>query len=247
MPRVKIDSIYLQYEISGYGPPVVFINGLTMDLNGWLLQVEPFSRKYRILRYDCRGQGGSDKPDTEYSQEMHAEDLRGLMEKLEIPRAHIIGLSNGGHSVKLGSRQPQGKTAPAKNVSVGTQADAVKFGEAVILAIPFSAVKETVDAIGPNAFKGKTLIDATNVFPQPPGWGASTSGAEETAKLVPGAKVVKAFNTAFANTMSTGKVGSSKLLGLVAADDAAARKTVLRLAADIGFDPVDAGPLNSAR
>ena len=158
-----------------------------------------------------------------------------------------IGLSNGGHSVKLGSRQPQGKTAPAKNVSVGTQADAVKFGEAVILAVPFSAVKETVDAIGPNAFKGKTLIDATNVFPQPPGWGASTSGAEETAKLVPGAKVVKAFNTAFANTMSTGKVGSSKLLGLVAADDAAARKTVLRLAADLGFDPVDAGPLSSAR
>ncbi len=96
MPRAKVDSIELQYEVSGYGPPVVFINGLTMDLNGWLLQVEPFSRRYRMLRYDCRGQGGSDKPDTDYSQEMHAEDLRGLMEKLEIPRAHIIGLSNGG-------------------------------------------------------------------------------------------------------------------------------------------------------
>ncbi|MEW6145889.1 MAG: alpha/beta fold hydrolase [Thermodesulfobacteriota bacterium] len=96
MPRVNIDSIELQYEISGYGPPVVFINGLTMDLNGWLLQVEPFSRKYRMLRYDCRGQGGSDKPETEYSQELHADDLRMLMEKLDIPKAHIIGLSNGG-------------------------------------------------------------------------------------------------------------------------------------------------------
>ena len=96
MPRVRIDSIELQYEISGSGPPVVFINGLTMDLNGWLLQVEPFGRNYRMVRYDCRGQGGSDRPDMEYSQEMHAEDLSLLLEKLEIPRAHIIGLSNGG-------------------------------------------------------------------------------------------------------------------------------------------------------
>jgi 3-oxoadipate enol-lactonase len=96
MPRVNIDSIELQYEISGYGPPVVFINGLTMDMNGWLPQVEPFSRKYRILRYDCRGQGGSGKPDGEYSQEQHADDLDGLMDELDIPKAHIIGLSNGG-------------------------------------------------------------------------------------------------------------------------------------------------------
>lgn len=96
MPRVKINSIELHYEISGYGPPVVFINGLTMDVNGWLLQVEPFGRKYRVLRYDCRGQGASDKPDGEYSQELHAEDLKNLLDKLEIPRAHLIGLSNGG-------------------------------------------------------------------------------------------------------------------------------------------------------
>jgi len=96
MPRVKIDSIEIQYEISGYGPPVVFINGLTMDLNGWLLQVDAFSKKYRMVRYDCRGQGDSDKPDSEYTQELHADDLAGLLEKLEIPRAHLVGLSNGG-------------------------------------------------------------------------------------------------------------------------------------------------------
>lgn len=96
MPRVKIDSIEIQYEISGYGPPVVFINGLTMDLNGWLLQIDAFSKKYRMVRYDCRGQGDSDKPDSEYTQELHADDLAGLLEKLEIPKAHLVGLSNGG-------------------------------------------------------------------------------------------------------------------------------------------------------
>lgn len=171
----------------------------------------------------------------------------GILGTGDVATNLAAGLTKGGHAVKLGSRHPAGKTAPAENVSIGSQADAVKFGDAVILAVPFSAVEDTVNAIGADAFEGKTLIDATNVFPQPPGWGASTSGAEEIAKLVPGAKLVKAFNTAFAGTMSSGRVGSSKLVGLVAADDTEARKTVLRLAADLGFDAVDAGPLNSAR
>ena len=96
MPRVKIDSIKIEYEISGSGPPVVFINGLTMDLNGWLLQVDAISTQYRMVRYDCRGQGDSDKPDEEYTQELHADDLAGLLKQLEIPRAHLVGLSNGG-------------------------------------------------------------------------------------------------------------------------------------------------------
>lgn len=96
MPRVKINSIHLYYEITGSGLPVVFLNGLTMDVNGWLLQLEAFGRKYRVLRYDCRDQGHSDKPDVEYSQEDHALDLKKLLDKLEIPRAHLIGLSNGG-------------------------------------------------------------------------------------------------------------------------------------------------------
>jgi 3-oxoadipate enol-lactonase len=96
MPRVKINSIHLYYEITGSGLPVVFLNGLTMDVNGWLFQVEPFSRRYRVLRYDCRDQGQSDKPDVEYSQEDHALDLKHILDKLEIPKAHLIGLSNGG-------------------------------------------------------------------------------------------------------------------------------------------------------
>ena len=157
-----------------------------------------------------------------------------------------VGLSKGGHAVKLGSRSPAGKKAPAK-VSLGTQAEATQFGEVLILAVPFSAVPETVAALGPKTFKGKVLVDATNVFPPPAGWGSSTSGAEEIAKLVPGAQVVKAFNTAFAKWMSSGRIGSSKILALVAGDDAAAKKVGLRLAADIGFDAVDAGPLRSAR
>jgi 3-oxoadipate enol-lactonase len=96
MPRIKINDIDLNYELDGNGPTVVFINGLTMDVNGWYFQALGFKGSHGVLRYDCRGQGQSDKPDMDYSQEMHADDLKNLMDKLDIQKAHIIGLSNGG-------------------------------------------------------------------------------------------------------------------------------------------------------
>ncbi len=96
MPRVKINNINLNYVTEGKGPVVIFINGLTMDVNGWYLQVLSFSERYKVLRYDCRGQGQSDKPDMDYSQEMHADDLNNLMYRLDIKKSHIIGISNGG-------------------------------------------------------------------------------------------------------------------------------------------------------
>jgi 3-oxoadipate enol-lactonase len=70
MPKIKINDISLNYELDGSGPAIVFINGLTMDVNGWFLQVRSFSERNAVLRYDCRGQGQSDKPDIEYSQEI---------------------------------------------------------------------------------------------------------------------------------------------------------------------------------
>lgn len=96
MPKLDIGEVSLSYEIEGSGLPVVFISGLTMSLNGWAEQAGFFSSRYEVLRYDCRGQGQSDKPDMKYAPEVHAEDLNALLEKLGIARAHIIGLSNGG-------------------------------------------------------------------------------------------------------------------------------------------------------
>lgn len=96
MPKIKVDDISINFELDGDGLPVVFINGLTMTATGWAYQIGPFSEKYKALRYDCRGQGESDKPGEPYTQQMHAEDLSGLMNELGIEKAHIIGLSNGG-------------------------------------------------------------------------------------------------------------------------------------------------------
>jgi predicted dinucleotide-binding enzyme len=77
--------------------------------------------------------------------------------------------------------------------------------------------------------------------------GFDTSGAEELQKKVPRAQVVKCFNTAFAKQMDSGKVGGQPLSAFAAGNDAGAKAVVLGLARDIGFDPVDSGPLENAR
>ena len=74
-----------------------------------------------------------------------------------------------------------------------------------------------------------------------------TSGAEELQRKAPKSKVVKAFNTVFAQNMSTGKVKGEALTLFVAGDDKAAKDLVLSAGRNIGFDPVDAGPLANAR
>lgn len=152
------------------------------------------------------------------------------------------------HEVQLGSRNPaKAKTPPG--VTAGSVRDTAQWADIVILAIPYHAVKETALEAGPALVQGKVLIDATNALS--PSFdlavGFTNSGAEETARLFPGARVVKAFNTIFAANMATGKVGAESLTVLAAGDDPKAKDVVLRLARDIGFDAVDAGPLRSAR
>ena len=77
--------------------------------------------------------------------------------------------------------------------------------------------------------------------------GCSTSAAEELQKRLPKTRVVKAFNTVFAANQSTGKLGAEQLSLFVAGDDLKAKQKIMRLGKDLGFDPVDAGPLKSAR
>ena len=121
-------------------------------------------------------------------------------------------------------------------------------GEIIILAVPFDAVDEVTSTIGHSA-DGKTVVDVTNaVTPDMKlAVGFTTSGAEELQKKLPDAKVVKAFNTDFANTMDSGHAKGEQLSAFVAGDDKEAKMTVLELAEDIGFDAIDAGPLQNAR
>lgn len=75
------------------------INGLFADLNSYCPMLEHFEKSYNILRYDCRGQGKSTKPNAPYLLEDHVEDLKGLLDKYSISQALFLGMSNGGRII----------------------------------------------------------------------------------------------------------------------------------------------------
>lgn len=160
-------------------------------------------------------------------------------------RIAIIGNGNVGSALERGlSRAGYDVRSTGKENVRETAA----WGEVVVLAVPFGAVKDAVETMG-SALDGKSVIDATNALDETMGLaiGFSTSGAEELQKLAPGAKVAKAFNTVFAQHMDSGKVGEETLTVLAASDDEEAKSTALELAKAIGFDAVNAGPLQNAR
>ena len=141
------------------------------------------------------------------------------------------------HEIKFGHRDPKESVVKA-----------AQWAEVIILAIPHGAAKTVARELG-SAADGKTVIDVTNPVSDNMelAIGFTTSAAEEIQKMLPKAHVVKAFNTVFAQNQSTGRIGNEKLTLFVAGDDKRAKQTVMQLGADIGFDPVDAGPLKSAR
>ena len=161
----------------------------------------------------------------------------GIIGKGNVGSALAMGLSRAGHEIKFGHRDPKEPVA-----------EAAKWGEVIILAVPHSAAADTTKAVG-SAADGKTVIDVSNALTENMelAIGFTTSAAEEIQRMLPKAHVVKAFNTVFAQNQSIGKVGNEQLTLFVAGDDAKAKQTVMRLGKDIGFEPVDGGPLKAAR
>jgi len=159
----------------------------------------------------------------------------------------IIGKGNVGSALQAGlSRTGREVRALGRGDDV---AGAAASAEIIIFAVPFSEVQKVAAELGDVA-SGKIVIDATNALTPAMELAVdstTTSGAEELQKALPGAKVVKAFNTSFATAMATGEINGEKLAGLVAADDADAKAQVLGIVQELGFDPIDAGPLASAR
>jgi 8-hydroxy-5-deazaflavin:NADPH oxidoreductase len=150
-----------------------------------------------------------------------------------------------GHEVRVGSRAP---TAAQATVSV---LDAVKQSDVVVLALPFDAAQEALPALV-SALRGKVVVDATN--PLNADWspkllGQQHSAGEEMARLLPGATVVKAFNTVFADVMTKDRLsrGGHRASTFIASDDHSAAETVSALATSAGFAPIKVGPLSASR
>ncbi|MGD8406639.1 MAG: alpha/beta hydrolase, partial [Anaerolineales bacterium] len=99
MPKIQANNVELYYELHGAedAPLLVLNNGILMNAAGsWIFQTEALSKRYRLLQYDCRGQGQSEHPDEAYTMEMHADDLAALLTALGYEGAHIAGISYGG-------------------------------------------------------------------------------------------------------------------------------------------------------
>ena len=146
------------------------------------------------------------------------------------------GLERAGYQVRLVGNDPQ------------RVREATSWGEIIILAVPYPAIDQVILEIG-DAAADKTLVDASNALTADfqLALGFTTSAAEELQNKAPSTKVVKAFNTVFAQHMASGQVKGTSLTLLVAGDDPHAKDEVLALGRDIGFDSVDAGPLKDAR
>lgn len=165
--------------------------------------------------------------------------------------AFVKQLTQAGHQVSILSRNADQAQALAATYGarVVAPADAAQ-ADLLVLATRFADAVPALSALGD--LTGKTVIDITN--PLTADYmgltiGHSTSAAEQIAAAVPGAHIVKAFNTLFAQVLGAGAdFGNGQTATVfVAADDDAAKQTVVGLAQALGFAVVDAGALQNAR
>jgi 8-hydroxy-5-deazaflavin:NADPH oxidoreductase len=159
----------------------------------------------------------------------------------------------GGHAVTvLGKEVEAAEEAVAElgadSATAGRSGEAID-DEVVVLAVYYPDAQAAVEQYG-DGLAGKVLVDITNpvnetydglVTP------ADSSAAQELAASAPEARVVKAFNTTFATTLSEGQVGDQQLDVFIAGDDEEAKGIVAKLVEDGGLRPIDAGPLKRAR
>jgi 3-oxoadipate enol-lactonase len=98
MPTAHVNGVTLNYKLEGDGPEtIVLINGLADDLESWGFQMDDFlAAGYRVLRFDNRGVGLSDKPGGPYTTKLFAQDAKALVDHLGISGFHLLGVSMGG-------------------------------------------------------------------------------------------------------------------------------------------------------
>ena len=165
-----------------------------------------------------------------------------------VGRALATSLTRAGHDVTITAAHHEHavEAAGQTGATAGTSNAAAAAGaQVVVLAVPAQALGQIAGDLG-STLDGKVVVDVSN-RPTPTPDGAATSIAEELQGTLPGAHVVKAFNTAFASRQADPSVGGIASDGFVAGDDAAAKQTVLDVVESVGFRPVDAGSLASAR
>ncbi|MEM9435640.1 MAG: NAD(P)-binding domain-containing protein [Pseudomonadota bacterium] len=184
------------------------------------------------------------------------------MSKITILGAGAVGTalaqnwSSKGHAVTLAVRDTQSESAERARAALGgavpilEMLQAVSAADVIVLALPWNAVANALSSL--DGLNGKIVIDATNPLGMTKdGFGLvvghTTSGGEEVARLLPGARVVKSLNQIGAEIMADPSALPRAPVMFVAGDNDEARNIVLGLVGDLGFDAQDFGPLQGAR
>ena len=159
-----------------------------------------------------------------------------------------------GHQVTYGSRNPVSSRVEqlikdsGGRAQASTSEDAVERSEVVAMTIPWQHAQNVIENAG--SFEGKILIDCTNPLKEDftgLSIGFNTSAGEKIGEWAKGAKVVKAFNSIGPNVMANPKYGADKAVLFICGNDKEAKEIVKDLAADLGFDVIDAGDLYMSR
>lgn len=164
--------------------------------------------------------------------------------------------ARAGHEVLFSFSRDRTKleslAAEVGGARAGTPEEAARFGEVVMLSVPWALVDEALEAAGP--LEGKILIDTTNQFGRDDSGNFGVldlpegmSAAAFNARRARGARLVKAYNTMTAGFQAeaAGRVGPDRVVMFYAGDDEGANRLVAGLIEDSGFDPVYVGSLTS--
>jgi 8-hydroxy-5-deazaflavin:NADPH oxidoreductase len=162
-------------------------------------------------------------------------------------------LAAAGHELAITAKDTAGAQQVAAQVGhrvrVLPQGEIAEGTDLLILAVPYAQAADALKAV--RHTDGKAVVDISNPMTEDMSGlllGHTTSAAEEIQRAVPGAKIVKAFNTVFAQVLGGQQQRDAERVQVFcAADDPGAKDTVRRLAESAGFEAVDAGPLANAR
>jgi predicted dinucleotide-binding enzyme len=137
-----------------------------------------------------------------------------------------------------------------RNARAGTPREAAAFGEVVMVSVPYRALPEVGKDLA-DLIKGKVVIDTCNPFPGRDGeianWAREKGAGLASAELLPGARLVRAFNAIGAARMGSAHEEPGRVGMPIASDDAQATAVASRLIRDLGYEPVLIGGLAMGR
>ncbi|HET7435672.1 MAG TPA: NAD(P)-binding domain-containing protein [Thermoanaerobaculia bacterium] len=180
----------------------------------------------------------------------------GVLGSGDVGRVRATGFLNLGHDVKIGTREPaklaEWASAAGARASVGSFEEAARFGDIIVLATLGTGTESAIGLAGTANFDGKVLIDATNPLDFSTGApklsiAGNDSLGEHVQRLVPKARVVKAFNTVGNALMINPQLPGGPPDMFLCGNDADAKKIVSQICEHFGWGVIDLGGIESSR